>query len=231
MRTSHLIQNLLQLMKAMGLFQKPALAILLCAIAANTSAQPGNYTDPATVCTYVKGMLYWPNADATNRNVAAFRYKHLLYEGSGVIAPVGEPITTPRIAITKHCPPQPTPHSSELIFTGTVSNPGDVTLVNVYVVNNQHDHTITVIKDATPERIKIGLADAFCPSATALRAAYTVAVELAHGLRRGAQALRLSGDQPGDRHDARPGAAGMLPISGNCEAVLASGELPELRDH
>jgi uncharacterized repeat protein (TIGR01451 family) len=45
-------------------------------------------------------------------------------------------LTTPRIAVTKNCPAQPTPKGGVFTFTGTVSNPGDVTLTNVMVANN-----------------------------------------------------------------------------------------------
>jgi uncharacterized repeat protein (TIGR01451 family) len=44
--------------------------------------------------------------------------------------------TTPRIAVTKNCPAQPTPRGGVFTFTGTVSNPGNVTLTNVMVVND-----------------------------------------------------------------------------------------------
>jgi uncharacterized repeat protein (TIGR01451 family) len=45
-------------------------------------------------------------------------------------------LTTPRIAVTKNCPAQPTLRGGVFTFTGTVSNPGDVTLINVMVANN-----------------------------------------------------------------------------------------------
>ncbi|MHB8520984.1 MAG: DUF7507 domain-containing protein, partial [Limisphaerales bacterium] len=47
------------------------------------------------------------------------------------------PVTTsPRLSITKNCPPQPTPHGGLFTYTGTVSNPGNVTLINVMVTDN-----------------------------------------------------------------------------------------------
>jgi len=45
-------------------------------------------------------------------------------------------ITTPRIAVTKNCPSQTTLRGGVFTFTGTVSNPGNVTLINVMVANN-----------------------------------------------------------------------------------------------
>ena len=58
--------------------------------------------------------------------------------------PVSSSVTTtcpvvtppPRIAITKNCPISPTPRGGIYSFTGTVRNPGEVTLLNVMVVNN-----------------------------------------------------------------------------------------------
>jgi len=58
-------------------------------------------------------------------------------------------MTTPRIFVTKTCPTEPTPHLGLLIFTGTVSNPGNVTLTNVFVVNNQPSNNTPVIGPIT----------------------------------------------------------------------------------
>jgi uncharacterized repeat protein (TIGR01451 family) len=44
--------------------------------------------------------------------------------------------TTPRITVTKNCPAQPTPRGGLYIYTGSVSNAGNVTLVNVFVTDN-----------------------------------------------------------------------------------------------
>lgn len=53
--------------------------------------------------------------------------------------------TTPRIAVVKFCPDQPTPRGGVHRFSGTVSNPGNVTLINVVVVNNQPSNNTPVI--------------------------------------------------------------------------------------
>src|SRR5208282_5189614 len=45
-------------------------------------------------------------------------------------------ITTPRITVTKNCPLLPTPRGGLFTFTGSVSNAGNVTLVNVVVTNH-----------------------------------------------------------------------------------------------
>jgi uncharacterized repeat protein (TIGR01451 family) len=58
-------------------------------------------------------------------------------------------ITSPRIAVTKRCPVVPPAHGTPLVFSGTVSNPGNVTLVNVYVVNNQPSNNTPVIGPIT----------------------------------------------------------------------------------
>src|ERR1019366_4902018 len=44
--------------------------------------------------------------------------------------------TTPGITVTKNCPAQPTPRGGLYIYTGSVSNAGNVTLVNVFVTDN-----------------------------------------------------------------------------------------------
>ncbi len=65
----------------------PLLLTLAClALSTTALAQPANYTDETVVATYVKGMLYWTNADAATRDSAAFRYKDLLYtnEATGI---------------------------------------------------------------------------------------------------------------------------------------------------
>jgi len=52
---------------------------------------------------------------------------------------------SPRIVVTKQCPPQPTQHGGQLIYSGTVSNAGNVTLINVFVVDNQPSNNTPVI--------------------------------------------------------------------------------------
>jgi uncharacterized repeat protein (TIGR01451 family) len=57
--------------------------------------------------------------------------------------------TTPVITITKNCPPLPTPHGGQVIYSGTVSNAGNVTLINVFVVDNQPSNNTPVIGPIT----------------------------------------------------------------------------------
>ena len=54
-------------------------------------------------------------------------------------------ITTPRISITKRCPAAPTPFGGVLVYTGTVSNNGNVTLTNVFVFDNKPTNNSPVI--------------------------------------------------------------------------------------
>ena len=57
--------------------------------------------------------------------------------------------TTPSITVTKNCPAQPTPHGGLFVFTGTVSNSGNVTLTNVFVVNSSPAPNTPVIGPIT----------------------------------------------------------------------------------
>jgi uncharacterized repeat protein (TIGR01451 family) len=56
---------------------------------------------------------------------------------------------SPRIAVTKNCPPLPIPHGGQVIYSGTVSNAGNVTLINVFVVDNQPSNNTPVIGPIT----------------------------------------------------------------------------------
>ena len=58
-------------------------------------------------------------------------------------------ITTPRIAVIKHCPANPVPPGGIAIFSGTVSNAGNITLTNVVVVNNRPTNNTPVIGPIT----------------------------------------------------------------------------------
>jgi uncharacterized repeat protein (TIGR01451 family) len=60
------------------------------------------------------------------------------------------PVTTsPRILVTQSCPTLPTLRGGTHTFTGTVSNPGNVTLTNVFVINNQPEPNTPVLGPIT----------------------------------------------------------------------------------
>jgi uncharacterized repeat protein (TIGR01451 family) len=60
------------------------------------------------------------------------------------------PITTaPQIVVTKDCPAAPTPRGGLFTYTGTVSNPGNVSLVNVYVTDDEPSNGTPVIGPIT----------------------------------------------------------------------------------
>src|SRR5438067_4136622 len=58
-------------------------------------------------------------------------------------------ITSPRITVTKRCPPNPVPPGGVAIFSGTVSNAGNITLTNVLVVNNRPTNNTPVFGPVT----------------------------------------------------------------------------------
>ena len=57
--------------------------------------------------------------------------------------------TTPRITVTKNCPLLPTPRGGLYTYTGSVSNSGNVSLVHVYVVDNEPTNNTPVIGPIT----------------------------------------------------------------------------------
>jgi hypothetical protein len=61
------------------------------------------------------------------------------------------PVITPpaSIAVTKECPSTPTPRGGLYTYTGSVRNPGLVTLINVYVVNSAPSNNTPVIGPIT----------------------------------------------------------------------------------
>jgi uncharacterized repeat protein (TIGR01451 family) len=58
-------------------------------------------------------------------------------------------ITTPQISVTKICPPAPVPRGGLYVFSGIVSNPGNVTLTNVIVVDNEPTNPTPVLGPIT----------------------------------------------------------------------------------
>src|SRR5207244_806999 len=58
-------------------------------------------------------------------------------------------LINPRLEVTKNCPPNPVPLGQPLLFTGTVSNSGNITLINVTVVDNQPTNNTPVLGPIT----------------------------------------------------------------------------------
>ena len=55
----------------------------------------------------------------------------------------------PRISVTKNCPLLPVTHGGPVVYSGSVSNAGNVTLINVYVVDNQPSNNTALIGPIT----------------------------------------------------------------------------------
>ena len=68
---------------------------------------------------------------------------------SGIVTKTCPVITTPRLFLTKECPTNPTPPGGLLVFSGIVSNSGNVTLTNVSVVNDYPSNNTHVIGPIT----------------------------------------------------------------------------------
>jgi len=58
-------------------------------------------------------------------------------------------VTTPGLSVIKNCPATPTPRGGLYIYTGMVTNTGNVTLVNVIVVNDQPTNNTPVFGPIT----------------------------------------------------------------------------------
>jgi uncharacterized repeat protein (TIGR01451 family) len=72
--------------------------------------------------------------------------------GSNVISTataVCPTLTTPRISVTKLCPPNIVSLGQPLVFTGTVSNSGNITLIDVIVVDNKPTNNTPVLGPIT----------------------------------------------------------------------------------
>lgn len=57
--------------------------------------------------------------------------------------------TTPRLTVVQNCPLLPTPRGGLFTYTGSVSNAGNVSLMNVYVVNNAPSNNTPVLGPIT----------------------------------------------------------------------------------
>jgi len=84
----------------------------------------GSYETPADICGPLVDTL-----TASGTTICGSNLSH----SATASCPV---VTTPALRVTKACPAEPVAPGEVLVFTGTVRNAGDVTLTNVFVVNN-----------------------------------------------------------------------------------------------
>jgi len=87
----------------------------------------GSYPVPINICD-------------TNISDVAFAQANDVCTGSNVTASataVCPIIETPRLGLTKHCPPNPVAPGDLLVYTGVVSNSGTITITNVFVVDDR----------------------------------------------------------------------------------------------
>lgn len=87
----------------------------------------GSFTVPTNLgaCTVASTVTVRGNNKCTGAAVSA---------NSTLACPV---VSTPKIMVTKSCPPTPPAQGTPMVFTGTVVNAGDITLTNIVVVNTQ----------------------------------------------------------------------------------------------
>jgi len=97
----------------------------------------GSEVVPPNCCTYFDTLTAVGASICTGSNVVAT---------ASATCPT---LTIPRLAITKSCPASPVPLGQPLVFTGTVSNSGNITLINVFVVDNQPSNNTPVIGPLT----------------------------------------------------------------------------------
>jgi uncharacterized repeat protein (TIGR01451 family) len=87
----------------------------------------GSFTVPANVgaCSISSTLTVRGNNKCTGAGVTASAFQ---------TCPL---VTAPRIIVTKACPPTAPAQGTPLVFSGTVSNAGTITLTNIVVVNSQ----------------------------------------------------------------------------------------------
>ena len=91
---------------------------------------------PGASANFSGGYLAPPSGDSTSTSTvrATSLCDVAVTNSASSTCPV---LTTPGMAITKACPPQPVAAGGLLVVTGTVTNTGNITLTNVIVVNSQ----------------------------------------------------------------------------------------------
>ncbi len=120
---------------------QPAPNTLLLGPIALAPGQSAGFTNsyrlPPNCCTYV---------DTINASGKDKCFGKTVTASATVVCPTA---TDPQIAVTKTCPPQPVPLGEPLIFSGIVSNAGNITLTNVTVVNDQPSNNTPVFGPIT----------------------------------------------------------------------------------
>jgi hypothetical protein len=97
----------------------------------------GSELVPSNCCSYFDTLLATGTSICTGSNVVS---------SSTAVCPT---LTIPRIAVSKNCPPNPVPLGQPLVFTGSVSNAGNITLINVLVVDNKPTNNTPVLGPIT----------------------------------------------------------------------------------
>jgi len=102
-----------------------------------SSNYTANFRVPANCCAYVNTVMATGADKCFGRTVAAS-------------AATACPTTTDaRISVTEVCPPYAVPLSELLVFSGVVSNAGNIALINVTVVNNQSSNDTPILGPIT----------------------------------------------------------------------------------
>ena len=102
----------------------------------STNFTAGPYTVPVNACT-VTTTFSGTGTDCTPTTV------------TNTVSRTCTVFTTPGIGVTLACPIVPVAAGGLITYTGTVTNTGNVTLTNVYVVNNQPSNNTPVIGPLT----------------------------------------------------------------------------------
>ncbi len=111
----------------------------------------GSYTARHCCCIIVDTLTATGNARCDGRLVTAT---------ASAACPI---LSTPRIAVTQSCPATPVPAGGLFSYTGTVSNPGDGVLTNVFVYSRQGAQYVLV---AGPIELAAGETKSFSGSYT-----------------------------------------------------------------